>query len=82
MREAIGISAHEVDRFLEIPDTDELPLSVVPDWDALVAKANDMAKVIDRHLDYESTYQGHEMNPRELCPLQRVNLVSDLAVVI
>lgn len=81
MRERIGISAHEIDRMIELPDTDELPLPVVPDWDTLVAKSNEMAKVIDRHLDYESIYQGHDLNPAGLCPQQRVNLVSDLTAV-
>ncbi len=82
MRERIGISPHEVDRMIELPDTDELPLPVVPDWDTLVAKSNEMAKVIDRHLDYESIYQGHDLNPAGLCPQQRVNLVSDLTAVV
>ncbi|MCL6518907.1 MAG: hypothetical protein QHH26_04675 [Armatimonadota bacterium] len=82
MREKIGIIPQEVDKLLELPDLDELPLPVVSDWDSLVSKANDMAKVIDRHLDYESIYQGHDLNPASLCPQQRVNLVSDLAAVV
>ncbi|MDI6829400.1 MAG: hypothetical protein QME62_13035 [Armatimonadota bacterium] len=82
MRERIGIIPQEVDKLLELPDLDELPLPVVPDWDSLVSKANDMAKVIDRHLDYESIYQGHDLNPTSLCPQQRVNLVSDLAAIV
>jgi len=81
MRERIGISPQEIDRMIELPDTDELPLPVVPDWDTLVAKSNEMAKVIDRHLDYESIYQCHDLNPIGLCPQQRVNLVSDLTAV-
>ena len=82
MRERIGISPHEVDRLIELPDTDELPLPVVPDWDTLVSRSSEMAKVIDRHLDYESIYQGHDLSPGELCPQQRVNLVSDLAASV
>ncbi len=82
MRERIGIAQEEVDRFVTLPDSDELPLPVVPDWDNLVSKANEMTKVIDRHLDYESIYQGHDLNPAGLCPQQRVNLVSDLTAVI
>jgi hypothetical protein len=82
MRERIGISPQEVDRLFELPDTDELPLPVVPDWDALVSKSTEVAKVIDRHLDYESIYQGHDLNPAGLCPQQRVNLVSDLTAVV
>jgi hypothetical protein len=78
MRERIGVPPQEVNRLIEFPDTDELPLPVVPDWDALVERSNEMARVIDRHLDYESIYQGHDLNPAGLCPQQRVNLVSDL----
>jgi len=82
MRERIGIAPEEVDRFVTLPDSDELPLPVVPDWDNLVSKASEMTKVIDRHLDYESIYQGHDLNPAGLCPQQRVNLVSDLTAVV
>lgn len=82
MRERIGIAQEEIDRLVTLPDSDELPLPVVPDWDNLVAKSNEMAKVIDRHLDYESIYQGHDLNPAGLCPQQRVNLVSDLTAVV
>ena len=82
MRERIGIAPEEVDRLVTLPDTDELPLPVVPDWDDLVSKAEDLTKVIDRHLDYESIYQGHDLNPAGLCPQQRVNLVSDLTAVV
>jgi len=82
MRERIGIAPQEVDGLIQLPDTDELPLPVVPDWDNLVSKSNEMAKVVDRHLDYESIYQGHDLNPAGLCPQQRVSLVSDLAAVI
>lgn len=81
MRERIGISPQEIDRMVELPDTDELPLPVVPDWDTLVSKSSEMAKIIDRHLDYESIYQGHDLNPAGLCPQQRVNMVSDLTAV-
>ena len=81
MRERIGILPQEIDRTIELPDADELPLPVVPDWDVLVAKSREMAKVIDRHLDYESIYQGHDLSPAGLCPQQRVNMVSDLAAM-
>lgn len=82
MRERIGIAEQEIEGSMQLPDTDELPLPVVPDWDTLVRKANEMAKVIDRHLDYESIYQGHDLNPAGLCPQQRVNMVSDLTAVV
>ncbi|MCL6629147.1 MAG: hypothetical protein K6U00_06070 [Armatimonadetes bacterium] len=82
MRERIGIAPEEIDKSIQLPDTDELPLPVVPDWDSLVAKSDEMARIIDRHLDYESIYQGHDLNPAGLCPQQRVNMVSDLAAVL
>lgn len=82
MRERIGISQEEIQRSIQLPDTDELPLPVVPDWDTLVAKSSEMSKIIDRHLDYESIYQGHDLDPSGLCPQQRVNLVSDLTSVV
>jgi len=81
MRERIGISPREIDRTIEFPDTDDFPLPVVPDWDVLVERSSEMAKVIDRHLDYESIYQGHDLDPMGLCPQQRVNLASDLTAV-
>ena len=82
MRERIGIASEEVDRIVHLPDADELPLPVVPDWDRLLSKADEMVEVIDRHLDYESIYQGHDLNPAGLCPQQRVNMVSDLTAVV
>lgn len=81
MRERIGIASQEVDSPIQLPDGGTLPLPVVPNWDDLTSKADEMAKVIDRHLDYESVYQGHDLNPAGFCPQQRVNLVSDLAAV-
>jgi len=60
----------------------EYPLPVVPEWDDLVKRASQMAKLIDRHLDYEE--RGRRLLPNErlmpigLCPEQRVNMVTDL----
>jgi len=82
MRERIGIAPEEIEMRVPLLEGDELPLSVVPDWDNMVTKSNEMAKVIDRHLDYESIYQGHDLNPAGLCPQQRVNMVSDLTAVV
>jgi hypothetical protein len=62
-------------------DVEELPLPVVPNWDELVSRANSMAEIIDKHLDFESKLQGRELRPVTLCPEQRVSLVSDLSVV-
>jgi hypothetical protein len=58
-----------------------LPLTVVPDWDDQVRKASHLARLIDRHLDYEE--KGRRMLPNErltpigLCPEQRVNMLTD-----
>ena len=59
-----------------------LPLIVVPDWDDQLRKASHLAKLIDRHLDYEE--HGRRMLPNErltpigLCPEQRVNMLTDV----
>jgi hypothetical protein len=59
-----------------------LPLIVVPDWDEQLRKASYLAKLIDRHLDYEE--HGRRMLPNErltpigLCPEQRVNMLTDV----
>jgi hypothetical protein len=63
----------------------EYPLPVVPDWDELVKQASQIAKLIDRHLDYEE--RGRRLLPNErlapigLCPEQRVNMVTDVVAV-
>ena len=61
------------------------PLPVVPEWDELVKQANQVAKLIDRHLDYEE--RGRRLLPNErlmpigLCPEQRVNMNTDVLAV-
>jgi hypothetical protein len=60
---------------------DELPIPIAVDWDTVVTRANKMAEVIDRHLDFESKLQGRELRPVTLCPEQKVSLISDLAAV-
>ncbi len=62
-------------------NVNELPLPVADDWDMLVEKANSIAEVIDKHLDFEESFQGVEMRPLRLCPEQRVSLISDLSAV-
>jgi hypothetical protein len=63
----------------------EFPLTVVPEWDELLKQANHVAKLIDRHLDYEE--RGRRLLPNErlmpigLCPEQRVNLNTDILAV-
>lgn len=60
---------------------EEFPLPVAEDWDQTVARANKVAKAIDKHLDYEGKFQGIKMRPGRLCPEQRVNLASDLNAI-
>lgn len=63
----------------------EFPLQVVPDWDDLVKQSSQIAKLIDRHLDYEE--RGRRLLPNErlmpigLCPEQRVNMTTDILAV-
>jgi len=63
----------------------EYPLPVVPEWDELVKQASQIAKLIDRHLDYEE--RGRRLLPNErllpigLCPEQRVNMTTDILAV-
>jgi hypothetical protein len=68
------------------PDTDALPIPVVPDWETQLLVATRMARLIDRHLDYEaysrSVVEAEQLSPRRLCPEQRVDLVTDLRAVV
>jgi hypothetical protein len=44
-----------------------------------------MARLIDRHLDYEaysrSVVEAEQLSPRRLCPEQRVDLITDIYAV-
>jgi hypothetical protein len=71
----------EIDGRVDKRDLEEFPIPVVPNWDELVTRANRMAEVIDKHLDFESRLQGRELRPVTLCPEQRVSLASDLTAV-
>lgn len=61
---------------------EELPLRVVPDWDEQVRRANEVTRLIDRHLDYEARgrllLDLEDFRPQHLCPEQRVQMISDL----
>jgi hypothetical protein len=63
----------------------EYPLPVVPEWDELLKQSTHMARLIDRHLDYEE--RGRRLLPNErltpigLCPEQRVNMVTDILAI-
>ncbi len=63
-------------------EVEELPLKVVPDWDEQVKRGNDIAKAIDRHLDYEARgrllLDLDDFRPQHLCPEQRVQMISDM----
>ncbi|MCC2669570.1 MAG: hypothetical protein K0Q72_2041 [Armatimonadetes bacterium] len=61
---------------------EELPLRVVPDWDDQVRRAENLCRLIDRHLDYEARgrllLDLEDFRPQHLCPEQRVQMLSDL----
>lgn len=64
---------------------EELPLKVVPDWDNQVRRANEVCRLIDRHLDYEARgrvlQDRNDFRPQHLCPEQRVQMMTDLRAV-
>jgi hypothetical protein len=68
------------------PGTTEIPLPVVPDWEAQVRQSTRLARLIDRHLDYEAysrtVIEAELLSPRRLCPEQRVDLTTDLFAVV
>ena len=78
MRDINWILDEETVRLPDTREVEELPLPVVPDWDEMVARADRMAEVIDRHLDFETKLQGRDLRPTTLCPEQKVSLASDL----
>ncbi len=49
------------------------------EWAEMVSRADEMACVLDQHLEYESALQGRDMSVGTLCPEQKLSLVSDLA---
>jgi hypothetical protein len=64
----------------------EVPLRVVPDWEDQLRVATRMARLIDRHLDYEaysrSIVEAEQLSPRRLCSEQRVDLATDISAVV
>ena len=64
------------------PEVEDLPLKVVPDWDAQVARAETVCRLIDRHLDSEARGRilrdARDFRPEHLCPEQRVQMVTDV----
>ena len=63
----------------EIAPESLLEMPVVPEWDQMVQRADEMACLVDQHLEYESALQGRDMTVETLCPEQKTSLVSDLA---
>jgi hypothetical protein len=63
----------------------EFPLRVAPDWDERVQRADRMAQLIDRHLEYEAysrtLLEAEQLTPIGLCPEQRVNLLTDMRAI-
>lgn len=72
--------------WVEIPETDDLPLRVVPDWDAQVERAEAVCRLIDRHLDAEARgrilRELTDFRPEHLCPEQKVQMVTDCYAVV
>jgi hypothetical protein len=65
-----------------LPEIEELPLKVVPDWDEKVEQATKVCRLIDKHLDFEAKGRflsdRQDFRPEYLCPEQRVQMVTDL----
>lgn len=59
-------------------------LRVAPDWPQQLARAEEMCRLVDRHLDFEARDRHlvdlDQFLPEHLCPEQRVQLTSDLYV--
>ena len=68
-----------------IAEPAEFPMRVVPDWDEQVRRGDRMAKLIDRHLEYEAysrtLFESEQLTPIGLCPEQRVNLLTDMFAI-
>jgi len=60
----------------------EVGLPPEPDPEVLRKKADQMARLIDLHLDFERQSRiplsMDELTPRRLCPEQRVDLITDV----
>ena len=69
-----------------IPETEELPLRVVPDWDRQVERADRVCRLIDKHLDFEAwgrfLRDRRDFQPGHLCPEQRVQMMTDVSAAL
>ncbi len=71
-----------LDTLPAVEEVEELPLRVVPDWDEQVRRANELCRLLDRHLDYEARGRMlggglEDFEPEHLCDEQRVQFVTD-----
>lgn len=62
-------------------DVEEFPLPVAENWNEMIENSRKLAEVIDKHLDFEESFQGIDMRPLRLCPEQRVSLISDMSAI-
>ncbi len=66
-------------------EVDDLPIRVAPDWDEKLARAEELCRLVDRHLDFEARgrilRQRQDFRPEHLGPEQRVQMVSDCYAV-
>lgn len=64
---------------IERMDVDEpLPIEVAEDWDAQLAQAEQVCRLVDRHLAYErARLYGDHLQPQGLCKEQKVALITD-----
>jgi hypothetical protein len=85
MRDERVLSPHPLTAEPE-SEVQEIPLRVVPDWEAQVRQATCMARLIDRHLEFEAysrtVAEAEQLTPRRLCPEQRVDLATDISAVV
>lgn len=69
-------------RTINTIDTEEFPLPLAENWDAMSERADYVVDVIDRHLNFESRLQGRELRPTTICPEQKISMASDLQAVV
>lgn len=60
--------------------TDDFPIPVSEDYGKVVEKADKLAFLVDRHLEFESKLQGRQLRPVTLCPEQKVELATDMSL--
>lgn len=81
---------HSLERRTSLPpreeEVEDLPLKVAPDWDQQVTHADELCRLVDRHLNGEA--RGRELRdvadfrPQHLCPEQRVQMITDVVAVV